>query len=403
MYQFLETNIPDIIEDFIPIKLSAKSIQMLQPMFQHMDKGAIAYKNASISCSPIDFRNQSHFPHGRQFDYCPDEIKTHIEKMLKIGTKFTFSLQGHSINIHIICSKRNTNNEQFMKDVMKRIYIWLYLAFQYSTPQCSQIMNIYLYMTNLKKTLPAIGKPIKEINANTAFTTSCQQSTEMHLFREEEWFKVFIHETFHNLGLDFSEFDHTKTNAEILSIFPVKSDVRLFETYCEMWAETLQCMFISFYKEGSREPDKLIQETEKLLQKERIFSMFQCAKILHFYGIDYINLHEHTKESHHIRLTKYKEETHVLSYYIIKSIFMFYVNDFIEWSATNNNNSLNFNKEPNKLHNILMDYCNLLRKHYSKPEYKNIIESLDKWLSENFGKHHSNHMMSTLRMTINEL
>ena len=170
-------------------------------------------------------------------------------------------------------------------------------------------MNIYLYMTNLKKTLPRIGKPIKEINANTAFTTSCQPSTEMHLFREEEWFKVFIHETFHNLGLDFSEFDHTKTNAEILTIFPVKSDVRLFETYCEMWAELLNCMFITFYGPGSREPETLIKKTAQLVDKERVFSMFQCAKVLHFYGLDYVDLYERTQKSHMIRLTKYKEET----------------------------------------------------------------------------------------------
>ena len=405
MYQFLESKVPNIIAELVPAKFSRTSQTMLRTIFQHMEKGLLKYKGAKIVSKAIDFDNQVVFPHGHNFDYCPDKVKTHIQGMIKKGSLFTFELLGHNINIHIICSSKKANIENFMQLAIKRIYVWLYLAFQYSKPTCSTTMNIYLYMTNLKKTLPRIGEPIKEFNANTAFTTSCQPSTEMHLFREEEWFKVFIHETFHSLGLDFSEFDHKKTNAEVLSIFPVSSDVRLFETYCEMWAEILHCMFIVFYKQGSREPDSLIRETQLLLDKERIFSIFQCAKILHFYGLDYVDLYERTQKSHTNRLAKYKEETHVLSYYIIKSIFMFFVNDYVEWTATHNSNSLNFNKTHHLLHKNLMDYCGLLRKQYKRTEYTHILQMMDEWITSiaNHGNIEHHGILSTLRMTVNEM
>uniref|UniRef100_A0A6C0D6C4 Uncharacterized protein n=1 Tax=viral metagenome TaxID=1070528 RepID=A0A6C0D6C4_9ZZZZ len=401
MYQFLESNIPDnIIDEFVPTKFSTEAQTMFQIMFRHMKSGLQALERHKVTVTPIVFQNQSTFPHGHNFDYCPEKVQHHIGKMKKKGSQFTLQLYGHTINIHIICSSKKENYDSFIQDAIKRIYIWLHLAFQYSRPKCSKTMNVYLYMTNLQKTLPRIGEPIREFNANTAFTTSCQPSTEMHLFREEEWFKVFIHETFHSLGLDFSEFDHRKTNKEILSIFPVNSDVRLFETYCEMWAEIIHCMFIAFYENQNGEPTVLIERTQELLDRERVFSLFQCAKILHFYGLDYIDLYERTQKSHLIRLSKYKEETHVLSYYIIKSILMFFVNDYVKWVAILNANSLNFDKTPEKLQQNLMEYCTFIQTHYNKREYTNVLHSIDTWISNNQNSHP---IFGTLRMTVNDM
>lgn len=409
MYSFLEANMPDIIDDILPIQFSEQSVGLLKSMFDHMQKGVESYietiEKNTISMEPIDFKDQSIFPQGSNFDYCPNEVKKHIQGMRKVGNTFKFTLQGHKVIVHIICSsKKGDKLVPFMNSVIQRIYIWLYLAFQYSNEKCSKTMNIYLYMTGLEKTLPKTGSPIREINANTAFTTSCQESTEMHLFREEEWFKVFIHESFHNLGLDFSEFNHEKTNAEVLKIFPVSSDVRIFETYCEMWAEIIHCLFIVFFESEEREPDAFIEQTQLLLDKERAFSMFQCAKVLDFYGLDYKDLYERTTKSHAIRKLKYKEETHVLSYYIIKSIFMFYVNDYVEWCVVHNGNSLNFNKEIGKLDTNLMDYCTLIREHYNKDRYKDVLQAMDKWFDKNSTSTKENmKILKTLRMTVNDM
>jgi hypothetical protein len=98
--------------------------------------------------------------------------------------------------------------------------MWLYVANHYASRECSQKMNIYIYFTDFKKVLPTSERMIHRENANTAFTTSCQTVTEINLYREEEWFKVLIHETFHNLGLDFSEVDDKSSRNAILKIFP---------------------------------------------------------------------------------------------------------------------------------------------------------------------------------------
>ena len=407
MYSFLEANMSNIIDNIVPTKFSDTSIGLLNTLFKHIQEGFESYiekiKEGTISVEPIDFKNQSIFPRGSHFGYCPEEIKKHITGMHKVGNVFKFALQGHKVVIRIICSsKKGDKLREFMNTAIQRIYIWLYLAFQYSDAKCSKTMNIYLYMTGLEKTLPKTGSPIREINANTAFTTSCQESTQMHLFREEEWFKVFIHESFHNLGLDFSEFNHQKTNADVLKIFPVSSDVRLFETYCEMWAEIVHCLFIVFFESKERDPEALIRETQLLIDKERVFSMFQCAKVLDFYGLTYTDLYEVTEQAKVNRRNKYKEETHVLSYYIIKSIFMFYVNDYVEWCVAHNGHSLNFNKKPGQLNKNLTDYCGLLRDHYNKDEYKQIQTAMDKWFDNNSTKENMK-ILKTLRMTVNDM
>jgi hypothetical protein len=387
-------------------RFSDKSQHMLQTIIKHIFNAETQYKSASINQSPIVVNGiGSQFPQGAAFDYCPDIIKKEIENIDKVSTTVSFVLKGHNVSIAFVFPKHKSNT--FIKAAIHRIYLWLYVAFQYSSPRCSQHMNIYLYFTDLKKGLPNNGEHIKEIHANTAFTTSCQQTTQMHLFREEEWFKVFIHESFHNLGLDFSEFDHSHTNKRILSIFPVKSDVRLFETYCEMWAEIINIVFIAFFstnKNNSVENlsiNKIIQKTAKMLDKERMFSLFQCAKILDFYGLSYNELYEKTDKAHIARLRKYKEETHILAYYILKSIFMFFADDFITWCAVHNANSINFNKTKEELQTHLNSYCDFIGEHYNDENFKNILHQFDMWFDKKHSKMlHKSFELNTLRMTM---
>jgi hypothetical protein len=211
--------------------------------------------------------------------------------------------------------------------------------------------------------------------------------------------------------LDFSEFDHTDTNKQVLSIFPVKSDVRIFETYCETWAETLNVMFIVVDSakgdfnsaKGDFNSAKLIKKTEQLLDQERIFSVFQCVKVLNFYGLDYSDLYERTTQAHINRLHRYKENTHVLSYYIIKSIFMFFINDYVEWCLDHNSNGLNFDKTPSKLKNNMEEYCGFIRDHYTNKEYIGVLKNIDNWY-DSVNPHNVKSMeLQTLRMTSLEI
>jgi hypothetical protein len=208
--------------------------------------------------------------------------------------------------------------------------------------------------------------------------------------------------------MDFSELEHSSSNKKVLAIFPVNSDVRLFETYCEMWAEIINVMFISYNKLETNENlneemyHKMVLHTEKLIYYERLFSLFQCAKVLHYFGIKYKNLYEKDLTSMKLRTSRYKEETHVLSYYIIKSVYMFFVNDFIEWCVENNDEngivSLNFNKTGETIDS----YIDFIKEHYLNSSYTGSLLLFENWFKKIDNTSISNEMYNTLRMSVNE-
>ena len=348
---------------------------------------------------------QNNIPESNDFDYMPSNIRNNINTMKGKCYEYNFIIytKKYKVSFYI-----ENNDKLDLDKEIKKIFIWFFIANAYSNEKCSQYLNVNLYLTELKKVLPNNAKIIKPEHANTAFTTSCKKHTEINLFRKEEWFKVLIHETFHCSGMDFSELEHSSSNKKVLTIFPVNSDVRLFETYCEMWAEIINVMFISYNKLETNENlneemyNKMILHTEKMLYYERVFSLFQCAKVLHFFGIKYRNLYEKDLTSMKLRTSRYKEETQVLSYYIIKSIYMFFVNDFIEWCIENNDEngvvSLNFNKTGETIDS----YIYFIEEHFLNSSYTGSLLLFENWFQNIDNKSISNEMYNTLRMSVYE-
>jgi hypothetical protein len=194
-------------------------------------------------------------------------------------------------------------------------------------------------MTDHKKVLPTHSHDhIDMTHVNTAFTTSCASNTEITLFRKEEWFKVFIHESFHNLGLDFSHCVEptAAANAKILAAFPINSDIKFYESYCEMWAEILNIMIRAIIKHPRTSTENMIGHIERDLQYERVYSLFQMAKLMNHFGINYSDLYQASPKRN-----QYREKTAAFSYFVIKSLLMYNVDAFMEWCLTNNSVSKN--------------------------------------------------------------
>ena len=176
----------------------------------------------------------------------PEEIIHHIDKTSLMEFSYTFSLFNRNIRFLFISEKEEPIS--LLNKYVDAMIMWLYILNEYASQNCSKTFTVYLYFTKLEKHLPVTPINIlDETNVNTAFTTTCPKNSEIVIFRREEWFKVFIHETFHNFALDFSDMNNTECHNHILSIFPVKSYVNLFESYTEFWAEIINALFCSFY------------------------------------------------------------------------------------------------------------------------------------------------------------
>lgn len=402
LIEFLNKHISEKINKIPKLRFSNKSTSLIKTLFNQMqiaESQWAANQNKIIDSSIKINCNMQGLPKGYNYDYCPEKIKQKIKETIKHGFIYTFKIENREFEVAILYQENNRFN---IKDAIKRVYMWLFVSNFHAPAKCSQKMNIYLYLTDEKKLLPTkLREHIGEENANSAATTSCQKVTEINLYRDEEWFKVLIHETFHCLGLDFSEFDKEQTNKCILELFPLKSDVRLFETYCEMWAEIINVMFISHFTTKVENQDLKIKKMIKMLEREQEFSLFQCAKVLNYFGLSYTELYEKTSISHTNRVQKYKEETHILSYFIIKSLMMFFANEYIEWAVNHNGNTINFGKEPTILDKNLTEYCGFVREHYQNPEYIDALNSLDIWFSKI--KKYNHVELQTLRMSLHEI
>jgi hypothetical protein len=291
---------------------------------------------------------------GDMFEHIPAPIRNTISDSDRMDN-FTFVFKHRTVNVYM-------THVPNIRKYMKKIYLWFYMVDNFPSAKCSTNINVYIHLTPFTKRVPTDGSPIDQINANTAFTTFCSPSTDIHIYRMEEWLKVLIHESFHNLGLEFSKFITDYINRVILGMFPVKSQVNLGESYAEIWAELINCCIVSY----SAARDKtnhagMLSRLDKLLDIETKFSLVQCAKVLRHNRMKYSDFFSASNSARQL----YTENTNVLSYYVIKSILMFNKNEFIAWCVSNNKNPLDFNKTPANIYR----YCELIRKLHRTPGF----------------------------------
>jgi hypothetical protein len=244
--------------------------------------------NRQIKQTTLEQSVGQHFNKEQSYHSIPQEIRNILDVSMKYQQTYQFKVVNSTCNVVMVYPipqnvQENINIQTFFTNAIYKIYLWLHVAKKYASPKCSEIMNIYIYFTDHHKILAKqMREPLDLIHVNTAFTTSCAASTDIHLFRKEEWFKVLIHETFHNLGMDFSALDNTECNRRIIEMFPIEQgDVRVYESYCETWANLLNTLFVAFMSTHDKDNwDLISSKMEKMMKYEKMFSIFQCVKIL---------------------------------------------------------------------------------------------------------------------------
>lgn len=329
--------------------------------------------------------------------YLPNLIQSAITDMTIAKYSSRFFIQDRIFDVYLHVDAASKHMYHDINEHLKKIYMWLYVASTYASPQCSKYVKINIYFTQHKKRLPKPYTIIDREHANTAFTTSCRMETEIDIFREEEWFKTFIHETFHNLGMDFSANGSQHTNELLYTCIPIQTDFRLYEAYTECWAEIIHSLFVAFYHMKKRS-SSIHSTFNTVLNNERRFAVFQCEKVLRHYNMNLSDLFKQTNLAT-IRRNNYKENTYVLAYYVFKMIFMYNAKDFILWTSKNNGKSINFNKNPDPKKESRL--VNFIKKHITDTTLSKMLEKSNKYLNENQNK--KNMTTQNLRMTVYEI
>ena len=386
--QFLSILPPDNnVLDMRMKKITNKSKAFLRTLIQQIHTVSednsdvnLEYKMYNVSAQALQSIHE--------LEHYPEEIRKIIFSQDNVAAVISFMVHQRRYLLYMFYPANAIPKAAQIQENLRKIYNWLHVVHNHASKSCSLTMTMYIYMTHHKKTIPTSHmQELDRVHVNSAFTTSCSENTVLNVFREEEWFKCLIHETFHNLGLDFSHSNNKSGDEYIHQLFNIMSDVRLYETYCEVWAEIIYLLFYTYKKEQTI-PQHLTLFQEKLFIEQQ-FSLFQSAKILHHY-----NLNDYNQLLDKSTTVLYKDKTPTFSYYILKSLLMYHMDDFLQWCIDTHGHSLQFSSNHKK--SIIL-YCKLIEKIYRNKHY---IHSLMKGYSIVESQNKKRNIMKTLRMTI---
>jgi len=337
--------------------------------------------------------------------FIPSHIKDDILYNILGYMKMSLTINKLNVNIYYgIFDKKDFNRLKKIKESLLDAMRIIKFCTTYSSLKSMKSLNVYLYLTDKEKILPK--NPILVLgpnNCNSAVTFACADNGKLLIYRKEEWKKVLLHELFHSLCLDFSGIKYDTLKKKINKIFDVQSDFEISESYSEFWAVMLNSCFISFKLLDSPDDiENFLLFVEFCIQLERMFSLFQMIKILHFMGLRYENLFKADGISTSFRKILYKEDTNVLAYYVIKTILLFYNDEFLKWCLINNNKILKFDKMPQNLNN----FYNFVKEHYNTTFFISSVEKMDLFFKSKRGDfYHKNvkgSILTTARMSICE-
>ena len=354
--------------------LSNISKIFIKRIAEHFQEGSQQFQSTnSIKASEIYISETTPLKKGEKYGIIHSVIRNSIESGKWVGQTLSFNINNKSITVyltHPIGSLRELNTiKKFFQSIQKQIFCWLWTSCLESSSGCSAELNIYIYFTEFKKALPVKkGDPIDELHVNTGFTYSCKMDpsgkNEINIYRKEEWFKVLIHESFHAFALDYSDISRElieKIDRKVIQeMFPLHIDLRFYETYCEMWAEVLQIIYMNF---EDILKDKWLRY-ERMIKADQQHSVQQAIKVLKQQHLTYEDLLD-SKEACKLRRMRYKEISPVFSYYLLKSIFYMGFDKYISWCAVNNKSSLQIKKTERSLES----YVGLLRELHKTPLY----------------------------------
>jgi hypothetical protein len=226
-----------------------------------------------------------------------------------------FEFSNKNRNIKLYSSQTDTSK------YIKHINLILNMFDQITGKQNKYTIKIYL--SNLKKKLCFTDNVIKASSINTGSTLAGAYIT---LWRKEELNKVLIHELVHYLHLDI--YAHQNNIKYIYDDINLDNDLtNPNEAYTEYTAIILYIYWI--YK-TTKTNMSLKQFIKKRLLIELGWSLYQIAKVLKYFKC-YSNY-----EDLFTKKCEFRQRTSVLSYFLLKTYFLFNSKMFMDCINFNN-------------------------------------------------------------------
>ena len=229
-----------------------------------------------------------------------DFIQSELHHLLK--TSFYYDISYENIKLNVIPT--NDVSLSILKKVIKRIYTLTQIY------NIKEALNIWLVPTTQKRYFPSKGIPIQAEHINGGYTYTLNHT--IYVYRYEEFPKVLLHEVLHNSKLQITwSHEHLMELYKLLNIDTTlceqscKTRLQPEEALVEVWALYYQMMFQAYEKE---------KDCMELFHQELQWSLYQSKRLLDYHQTYYQD--------------GWQEESHAYSYIFLKTLFLYYWNDF---------------------------------------------------------------------------
>lgn len=274
-------------------------------------------------------------------------IKEHLSKSKYIDTSVITYISNNISNCKIISYENTIYNKKFilefviydkininkLDNIVKNMLVFLQILIKISKNLNNEINNcskdgisITFFFTPFLKKLTLTNDKNKEIlgpkNVNSGFNYTCLSSGSIIIYRKEDFFKVFVHESIHGYGIDMAlhnNFTKNKNYNNFLNLFALtnkdNTNIGINESVTEFWTSLLYLCINSY--QDSKNLQSFIYNFERLYKIELVHALYQISKILHYNDLTYNTFINNSKSN-----SNYRENSHIFSYFIVKTLML---------------------------------------------------------------------------------
>jgi len=251
------------------------------------------------------------------------------------------------------------NDELAIKNldlIVEKMLLVLQLIIAISNNDLRNGQHVTFFLTPFQKKLNSNSNILGAKNANSGFTYPYLKNGVTFIYRKEEFFKVFIHESIHYYGIDkalHKDFSNDAKYNKFINSFNIRpqdiAKIGINEALTEYWTFIIYIIAQSYKK--SIALANFIYEFENSYKLELLHIIFQVVKILNYNKLTYSEFL--TKYSN-----QYKETSHIFSYYIVKTLLVYNHSDLLKSAIFDINFSSSLNialkSDPNSINTFFI-------------------------------------------------
>jgi len=276
--------------------------------------------------------------------YIPVELKENINKLVFCKKVLKDRFQNVNLMIEVFehANRNKHTTIKLSKYIIRVIYILIFLCNKIHPLHEVHTLNIKIVCSPLKKRLSKkpqgeCDKGIATYNINSGMTTTLMNTgvVAIIVFRQEEVIKVIIHELIHAFGLD-SKLMAPETEAPLNAFFGLRMSEQQKLQANESFTDSYACLLNVFLATKFLCGGVVESMTEKcvfrgLISRELVYIVGRAIKLFPFLGLE---IDERTSKLVNKCNTR-SEQTHVISYYILKAMNFLNLIVFLKYLRNN--------------------------------------------------------------------